>query len=409
MTRISEKIKVLYISYDGAGDNLGQSQIIPYLIGLTKEGMSFVFITFEKKETLDNKELLSLLGHKLKINNIDWSYLKFRKTRLSFLKLYDLILGVLVCIRKIKKEKVKIIHGRSFIGSVIALFLKKIFKVKVILDIRGFWPEERVEAGLWNKYGLLYKITKYIERALILNADEIVILTKNAKKEIKGFGYLRNREININVIPTCVDIDGFCFQRKIDDDILNDLRLRNKFIISYVGSVSTWYMPFEMFRFFEIAQRMIDACHLMIMTKEDKFLRNVLQNIGSNVSIINVMHSIVPQYLSISKVGIAFYKPGYSRKACCPTKFGEYLACGIPIIINAGIGDCDEIILKEKVGVVIKDFSSQEYERATKELMNLFSEEYQLRQRCMAVAKQYLSLEMGVGRYRQIYERLKGI
>ena len=45
---------VLYISYDGMTDPLGQSQVLPYLSGLSKEGFKFHLISFEKEEKFKN-------------------------------------------------------------------------------------------------------------------------------------------------------------------------------------------------------------------------------------------------------------------------------------------------------------------------------------------------------------------
>ncbi len=405
-------MNILYISYDGAGSNLGQSQIIPYILGLSKKSndMEFFLLTFEKESTLQNSVLMNSIAKELKNHNIKWKSLRYHKTPSLIATMYDVIHGIIVGAWIIKNKKVKLIHGRTFIGSLIGFFLKLIFRVKVILDIRGFWPEERVEAGLWSKNGWLFRISKFIEKALIVNADEIVTLTLNAKKEIERFGYLRNKKVNINVIPTCADMEN-TLVNKINGSILNNWKFDNKFIISYIGSISTWYMSTEMFRFFDVAQRVIENSFFLILTQEDKLLENILRKTRDkmdNISILNVEHKFVPQYLSIAKIGLAFYKTGYSRKACCPVKFGEYLAQGLPVVINTGIGDCNEIILKEKVGVIINDFSSKEYERALKELMALFYEEDKLRQRCRAVAKKYLSLEMGVARCRDIYKRLSG-
>ena len=39
-----------------------------------------------------------------------------------------------------------------------------------------------------------------------------------------------------------------------------------------------------------------------------------------------------------------------------PTKFAEYLARGLPILTNAGIGDSDEILQQERVGVIVEEF-----------------------------------------------------
>ena len=54
MTKISKKI--LYISYDGMTDQLGQSQVIPYLIGLSGKGHQIHILSAEKDENLGNRE-----------------------------------------------------------------------------------------------------------------------------------------------------------------------------------------------------------------------------------------------------------------------------------------------------------------------------------------------------------------
>ena len=47
--------RVLYISYDGMTDPLGQSQVIPYLQGLTGKGYHFSLVSFEKKNRFKEK------------------------------------------------------------------------------------------------------------------------------------------------------------------------------------------------------------------------------------------------------------------------------------------------------------------------------------------------------------------
>ena len=42
--------KILFISYDGMTDVLGQSQVIPYLAGLTKMGYTFTILSCDKPD-----------------------------------------------------------------------------------------------------------------------------------------------------------------------------------------------------------------------------------------------------------------------------------------------------------------------------------------------------------------------
>ena len=44
------KKKSLFISYDGLSDPLGQSQIIPYVLHLSKYSKEIHIISFEKKK-----------------------------------------------------------------------------------------------------------------------------------------------------------------------------------------------------------------------------------------------------------------------------------------------------------------------------------------------------------------------
>ena len=53
-----------------------------------------------------------------------------------------------------------------------------------------------------------------------------------------------------------------------------------------------------------------------------------------------------------------------SKIASSPTKNGEYLACGLPLIINAGVGDSDALINDWKAGVLIEEFTEEEYAEA---------------------------------------------
>ena len=68
---------VLYLSYDGMTDPLGQSQVLPYIIGLSKVGYSFHLVSFEKPDRYNENRLT--IEAICKENNIDWHPLKYTK------------------------------------------------------------------------------------------------------------------------------------------------------------------------------------------------------------------------------------------------------------------------------------------------------------------------------------------
>ena len=104
--------------------------------------------------------------------------------------------------------------------------------------------------------------------------------------------------------------------------------------------------------------------------------------------------------------GLAFIKPSLSKWASSPTKVAEYLAAGLPVITNRGIGDLDEIICAERVGVAVTEFSDDAYREGARQLAALLADKT-LRTRCVAVARRYFDLELiGWTRYRAVYEQL---
>jgi len=404
----SRQRNVLFISYDGLVDPLGLSQVVYCIIELAKRiPARIIVLSYDKQEAMSDILKVKQIEEKLKDVGIEWLSLRYHKTPQFFSTLYDIIIGWIVGCRIIKKYNIAIVHCRSYVPALMGLFFKKLFKIKFIFDMRGFWADERIEGGIWSD-SYLYKLTKYFEKKFILSADTIIALTENAKHEILSFDYFK-KYLEICIIPTLVDTQLFRFNenKEIADDI--DRICSNKFVFVYLGSLGTWYDVDAIYDFFIRAKALIDNAYLLIITSQIGLAKAKMGEkrlAFADISIINVEHSQIPGYLNRAKVGLAFYRPGYSRKGCSPVKAGEYLACGIPLVINQGIGDMDRIITDNKIGAVVSAFCDHEYCKAISTIKELFKEPLVLRRRCRAVAEEYFSLSKGVDKYQQIYQRL---
>ena len=136
--------KVLFLSYDGLLDPLGKSQVVPYIKNISKHQQEVHIISFEKEFRIKNKT-------NFKEKNIFWYDLTFSSNFGLLSKVWDVIKMFFVSLYVCKNKKINIIHARSHISAYVAFFLKKIHKVKIIFDFRGFWLEERFENKLWNR------------------------------------------------------------------------------------------------------------------------------------------------------------------------------------------------------------------------------------------------------------------
>ncbi len=399
--------KSLYITFDGLTDPLGQSQILPYLIGIANNGYGITILSCEKKERLENgkKAVLDLIIN----TSISWKYIIYDEeggalSRFLYLKKLSVLAKNLH-----KKNQFNLVHCRSYLSSLIGLNFKLKYKIPFIFDMRGFWADERIDGGIWKKSKLLHRIFynyfKKKEKQFLINSNAIVSLTQNGVKEL----IKTNPKINIiqktTVIPCCCNTELFN-KDKIQEKInLNGIS-EGDFVLVYTGSIGTWYYTKEMIDCVLIWKDFIPKLKLLIVTKDSDSLNTILKNYSSNISdtIITVSASYreIPNYLSIAQAAIFFIKPSYSKIASSPTKMAECWAMNLPIITNSGIGDNDIFFKNNLGGVLINNFSKEEYEEAYKKFVELMQQKNDYRN----IALTNFDTKDAITKYTYIYDNL---
>ncbi len=394
---------ILYVSYDGMLEPLGQSQVLAYLERLTLE-RSVYLISFEKPSDLKNRKQFAHLTDRMARARITWIPLTYHKTPVFLATAWDVLVGCVAGWRLITKEQIQIVHARSYVASVIALVLKRLSKTKFIFDMRGFWVDERVEGGLWRKNGMAYRIAKRFERLFLASADHIVVLTKTAVSDLSQIFKLNNHPSHITVIPTCVDLVRF----KKSEKLLPSTD-RSKFVLGYVGSVGTWYQFEKVLESFILLVRKKSNATLLIINKNQHSY--ILKQLSSykiplnRVQLLSAQHAEVPQHIALMDAGIFYIKPTFSKRASAPTRLAEYLACGVPCLTNSGVGDVDEFLLKYKVGIVTKSFEEADLSEALDRLIDLASTA-EIQDNCRHAAYAEFSLVNGTAKYENIYRGL---
>jgi len=402
--------KVLYISYNGLLESILPSQVTPYLKILSKDGYKFVLLTFEKKKDLEKYTPgeLKRIGDELKNYGITWNWLVYHKYPDKISTFFDVITGFFVSLYLAARHRFGIIHVRGVTPGVIALFLPRILGFKFIFDTRGLLAEEYVGGGLWKEAGVFFNLVKAAEKKLFSKTDAVVVLTEKHRSSIADTGYFKDKNISISVIPCCVDMERFGDYSDIrKKDALKKYGITADMLFIYPGKLGTFYLIKEMMDFFECASGKNQNLKFLILTQDDiEVLNKKKISIDSQKAyFIHPLYEEIPVLLNCADAGIFFINP-YKKFGSSPIKLGEFLACGKPVIINSGIGDTEELVRDNRVGVVIKDFNKNEYMDKIKELFELLQEGKTLAGRCRAVARKYLSLEMGADSYRRIYSEL---
>jgi glycosyltransferase involved in cell wall biosynthesis len=406
-------LKIIYISYDGMTDPLGQSQVLPYLIGLSKFNFEIHLISFEKEDKFNLRK--DFIVDLIKKANIIWHPLKYHQSPPVLSTLYDLW-----ALNKKTKEitnnhAIDLVHCRSYISSLIGLKLKRKNGIPFLFDMRGFWADERIDGKIWNLnnpiFKLIYRFFKNKEKQFICESDYIVSLTANAKNEIQGWNLDANIGSKIKVIPCCADLEHFSLER-LNTDLIKQFESNlgisgHDFLISYIGSLGTWYMIEEMMALFKVAQQKIANCKFLIITADHPEIAyhaaKKLDILESSIIVRKAERNEVPYLISLSKFSIFFIKPSYSKKASSPTKLAEILGMGVPVICNANVGDVEQIVEQGKVGFVLKDFNGPAYEKAIEKMLAFLPAD------TLSIsnyAKKYASLKDGIDKYHEIYKKI---
>lgn len=407
-------MRTLYLSYDGMTDPLGRSQVIPYLKGLAAKGHSITLVSCEKPARFENAR--SQVSQILNEAGIEWHPLTYHKRPPILSTIWDLRQMQKAAEQIAEKKRIELVHCRSYIPALAGLRLKRKRGIRLIFDMRGFWADERVDGGLWNlrkpHYRLVYDYFKRKEKHLLNEADRVVSLTRAGKHEMLKWGIGSDLEARIEVIPCCADLDHFRADRVSEVDRARwrtalGLSAEDE-VISYLGSIGTWYLLEEMLRFFKLYQKSNPRGCLLFITPDDpSAIRNCAAKIGLDEKCIRIREAgrnEVPGLLSLSRLGLFFIRPSYSKISSSPTKLAEYLSMGIPVVTNAGVGDSDWIASHYKVQQVVSGFSDHDFERTIHqlpELLRLAPEEIR------SVAQSCFSLKDGVEAYHRMYTALE--
>lgn len=384
-----------------------QTQVLPYLRELRKDGVDVELLTFEPgwPQSWTAQERATWQA-KLATDGIRWHARTYHKRPSLPATLYDIATGAWHARRIVKQTGAQVLHARSHVAAAVGALAKALTGAKLLFDIRGFMAEEYVDAGVWPADGLLFRLTKAAERKLLRSADAYVVLTEKARQIL-----LSETAKPFAVIPCCVDAGRFAAAATLDREaIRGELGLSGRRVLVYVGALGGWYLTEELAEFLATAHAQDPQTFSLILTQSPpEKLTARLQALGvqpENVLVRGVPPAEVPRYLKAADVALSFIKPCFSKLSSSPTKIAEYLASGLPVVSNAGIGDVDEMILGARVGVILREFTPAAYQTALAETETLLAEA-DLAARCQTTAQTQFDLgTVGGARYRGLYRRL---
>lgn len=374
--------RIFYLSYDGMGEPLGRSQVLAYLFRLARE-FEVVLVSFEKPDA-DHAALHAELAS----HGIDWHPLSYHKRPPVLSTILDVAAGVRELWRVSRAVKPDIVHVRSYVPALIAMLGRPATGGRFVFDIRGFWPEERVEGGIWPAGGALFRIAKRCERWFFRSADAVVTLTQASVPRIQGI--MGGNTAPLVVIPTCAELARF------DQSAARPTGPR----VLWCGSIGTWYR-------FDLAAPLARALgmQLEVLTRQTDLAREVLAQDQDQAHVRTLPPAEIPSEMCARDVGLALCKDVLAMQAMAPTRFAEYMAAGMVVIVTQGLGDVERLVAEHRVGVVLRSEDEAGFAEAAQAVTELLADP-DLVDRCRALARERFDVEAGVAAYAELYRRL---
>lgn len=395
------KPSVLYIVYWGAIEPLGQSLVVPAIRQLAAMGAQITLITFEKANDLSNAAEVERVRAELDASGVRWKPLRYTKGPGALAKAYDIARGVIAGVFAGLRARPDVVHGRTFIGGLMGRAIAVLLRKPWIFHNEGFYPDEQVDGGVWARGSRVHRVAKAIERHLYKTATAIVSLSNRAKEDIEQRPEVQQHPRTVIVVRSCVDFERFPFRGAAASD-------GKRLNLVYIGSVGDRYLLDRIARFAAVARESGEA-HLRILSHNDpERIRRMVRAGGlddGDWSLDFVPHREIARELAKADAGLFFLQQGISEHGCSPTKIGEYWAVGIPVITTPRVSDTDQIIERERVGVVLSGHTDDAYREGLRELRALLRDA-DLPRRCRRAAESYYALEPACREQMALYGRI---
>jgi glycosyltransferase involved in cell wall biosynthesis len=405
-------MRALYISHNGMLEGLGRSQVLSYLRGLARTGIEFDLLSYELPSASDDE--LAALKTELLAEGI--RYLPLRRSIGAPLsvKVAESARGVGRALMTALARRPAIVHGRSYLPTAIAdLVATVVPRAKLVFDCRGMLGDEYVDAGYWTRDRLEYRLLKRYETRAFGRAEGVVVLTNALRRWIEEHGWF-GRRTHVEAIPCCVDTNAFDYRPEARARLRRELGWEDDaLVLVYAGSLGSWYREDELARFAGIVRRRSSSPvkFLLLTAAKSDELVGFLRREGfdeASAAVRRVRPEEMPSWLSTADAGLSFIKSCFSKKGSSPTKVAEYLACGLPVVLNGDIGDQADLASERDACVVLGSYAEDELTRAADRIAALAAAPIDERvRRSRRVAAEHFGLErVGVARYERLYRSI---
>lgn len=240
------------------------------------------------------------------------------------------------------------------IQGVIGGLVKKMRKIPFVYNLQDIFPDSLVGTGLAKKDGFLWEIGRIIEDFTYRNADKIIVISEDFKRNIMSKGV---PEEKIEVIYNWVDEGVVRDIPRIENKLFDKYNLdRNKFYITYCGNIG---LTQNLDMLLEVAQSLEanEDIHFVLVGNgayKEKVVNVIQERSIRNITLLPFQpYEDISHVFSLGDVSLVISKPGVGENSV-PSKTWSILSASRPVLANFDENELKVIVEKYRCGIFTK-------------------------------------------------------
>ena len=372
--------QVSYLSVDPLASTVGSSQVLAYVFRLAERGVVLDLHSFEREPDAALLRRLSAAGVRWTAHPFGGPGARGGAGRVA--RLARAIRGA------------ALVHARSDMAAAAVMSSIALSRsdLRWLWDVRSLWADQKVATGVFGERSPQARAFRQIERAAASRCHRSVTLTTSAIDELdrrhgSGFG------TKATVITTCVDRRRFAPEPPPPRD-----RVR----ILLAGTLNRYYDVDLMLRLVEELGRR-DEVDFVVAAPGETEWDGAFRRIGATRLAASAEE--MPDLVASCHVGLSVCRDdaGPSLLAAMPTKIGEFLATGRPVVVNPGLVDAARLVSDAGAGVVVGP--SDDLSVAADQVLEVVDDP-RAAKRAAKLAYEHFDLDRGVDHLVRIYREL---
>ncbi len=368
-------LEVTYLSMDPVTSTVGASQVVAYIRRLADRGVLVHLHSFEYRPD----ERLRL---EFEEQGVQWTAHRYGKG--------GTLGGLSRVIRLARSIRgAQLVHARSDMAAAAAMLARV---DRWLWDVRSFWADQKVATGVFSQRSPQARLFRRIEQEAARRSTRILGLTASAIGELER-RYGSSVSDRAAVVTTCVDRQRFK---------IFPLPATGPVRLLLAGTLNRYYDVPLMIEFVRAVARRTTV-ELVVAAPGETSWDEELARAGATFTRVEPIE--MPALVASCHAGLSVCRDdaGVSLLAAMPTKIGEFLAVGRPVVVNAGLVDAAKMLRERATGTVLG--AGVGVDEAAEHLLGLLADE-ETGIRAAGLAADHFDLDDGVDVLAKVYRDL---